>query len=247
MKSDIIKQKVSLAAMAQSQQINENDSTQKVLKAIVPTIWAIVADITSSGSSSGLKLGRHEAKQLIAQLKFLERVKNDVNTLKTELTLKADKRKTGDELRLRITREEMFDYLMQNFPENSLLQQFVFNKLGRLPPLKQKSEAKNSIGPHLAKSHVLKARGQHALIPARNSKMLSLNQKFLKGQDGKYYLREMANEDFQNEPKPVFGDSNSVSAENALDFQPYVPAGIEKTDPLLEKLGGRTPCGYADN
>lgn len=114
MKSDIIKQKVSLAAMAQSQQINENDSTQKVLKAIVPTIWAIVADITSSGSSSGLKLGRHEAKQLIAQLKFLERVKNDVNTLKTELTLKADKRKTGDELRLRITREEMFDYLMQN-------------------------------------------------------------------------------------------------------------------------------------
>ena len=81
------------------------------------------------------------------------------------------------------------------------------------------------------------------LVPARNSKMLGVNEKYLIGDDGKTYLKESLRiSDRTYREPPITGDRSSrvsyydrskVSMDvegfdAVLDFQPFVPADSSK-------------------
>ncbi|KAK8833889.1 hypothetical protein M9Y10_011526 [Tritrichomonas musculus] len=81
----------------------------------------------------------------------------------------------------------------------------------------------------------VKTAAPSALVPARNSKLLALNQKFLKGADGKYYLRDINTSDsssnMQGTSSNVVGSlskSASISPDQAFDFQPFLPVSSVK-------------------
>jgi hypothetical protein len=83
------------------------------------------------------------------------------------------------------------------------------------------------------------------LVPAKNFRLVALNQKFQKGAEAKYFLRDMGNKVTQVILN-VVGSSASVkmSVDQSLDFQPFFlmdqlkPARSDEAIPLQH--GART-------
>ena len=161
-----------------------------------------------------------------------------------------------EELKNRITKEEFFNYLSSLFPDNNIIEKFYPNSKSKLPPLKQinpniKTESEVSKSTDDSKliinNNNKKSKGPLSFVPARNSKMLSLNEKYTKGLDGKYYYKEI-NSEYTKVPN-MFGnvnESDPVNVSTAFDFQPYMPSNSIKSKESniphpLGPLRGHTP------
>ena len=76
--------------------------------------------------------------------------------------------------------------------------------------------------------------------PARNSNMVALNQKFLKGADGHYYLRDTG-ADPDDLSASLFGTekTNDVDINAVFDFQPF--KRVEETSTVVKNIREETP------
>jgi len=232
---------------------------QKVMDVVMPRVENLLIDAFSGGKGgqSGLKLEKHEAKQLIEQLSLLDGVRTELKNMKIKVALKMDKGKIEQELRSRLTKDEFFAYLHSLFPDNPRIDKELPVSKARLPPLNQGQPPKRNDG-EVSKSTddskvqltKKKGKGPLSLVPARNSKMLSLNQKYLRGADGRYYFRDVSQEQnsTQSSNTGIFGseevEDSTVSA--AFDFQPYMPSSSMRTKesvgaPSLGNIREQTP------
>jgi hypothetical protein len=64
------------------------------------------------------------------------------------------------------------------------------------------------------------------MIAERNSRFLALNQRYLKGADGRYYLRDMG-----GEASLAVSGSKGLGPDQALDFQPFLPMPYGPDEP----------------
>jgi hypothetical protein len=219
--------------------IDEGKLTAKVSRIVMAKVENMIVDLLSStgGSGGGVKLDKGEARVLMNQLSSLQGLKDDSAKLKALIGLKFDKVVAENELANRITREEFYDMLLTIFPGNAALVKAIASlRRKNLPPLpdsetetaraRAREQSMSELEEHLHRRH---KRQIHTalpptLVPARNSRLLALNQRFLKGNDGKYYLRDIGGD--SNVPIPGTGGTTriSVNAEQAFDFQPFMPA-----------------------
>ncbi|OHT04369.1 hypothetical protein TRFO_28133 [Tritrichomonas foetus] len=229
--------------------IDEGKVTQRVLEAVMPRVENLLID-TFSGSNgiggNGVKLEKNDAKQLITQLSLLDSMKNEVKGLRLKLAMKIDRVKAENELRIRITKDEFFQYLSAFFPENETIKQMVQQpKTSKLPPLNSRKPniggnpmSNSSLGqsaenPVTYTKNKQMAKSNLVMRPNRNSNMIALNQKFLKGADGHYYLRDMTTDpnSIQAVQGSMFGEnSEDVDINAVLDFQPFKQVSTDDHD-----------------
>jgi hypothetical protein len=207
--------------------VDESRLTSRVSIAVMAKVEAMLLDMLSTTGVAGIRLDRADAKVFVRQLSVLQVLKEDIEKLKLKMGVKMNKTDCEQELSTRMTREELFALLIAAFPGNAaLLRAGGYRK--RLPPLKKAD--KNSLADADESSHTRHKRQTQAatppqpLIPARNSRLLALNEKFLKGADGRYYLRDMRS-DVTQVTSNVVGSSATVSlsVDQSLDFQPFLP------------------------
>jgi hypothetical protein len=122
--------------------------------------------------------------------------------------------------------------LMSMFPSNTAIQKAMSAYKRKLPPLSTNVEVAES-GQFDAvedQHHSIHHRkqiltvGRQPLIPARNSRLLALNQKYLKGADGRYYLKDVGVE------SSAFAANVEGGPEQAFDFQPFLPAAAQEPE-----------------
>lgn len=217
--------------------VDEKKLTAKVSNVIMGKVEELVADLLSATGGSGVKLDKNDARALVQQLSVLQTVKTDINKLKSLILLKIDKVEAEHEFSLRVTREELFSLLLSIFPQNAALQKALanYNSGKPLPPLRKPDRVK-SRGAGDEETYVVHRRqvqtaAPATLVPARNSRLLALNQRFLKGNDGKYYYRDVGGDISISAASPVAGAPNAranVVAEQAFDFQPFLPVSAIK-------------------
>jgi hypothetical protein len=63
------------------------------------------------------------------------------------------------------------------------------------------------------------------IAPARDSRFIAFNKKYLNGSDGHYYLRDLGQ--LVSDPS---GNGTGVTPEAAFDFQPYIKMGDVVSD-----------------
>lgn len=236
--------------------VDEGKITQKVLDAVMPRVENLLIDAFSGGKGGGIKLERNEAKQLIQQLTALENIKSELKTQRVKLSMKADKGRVEEDMRIRLTRDEFFGYLNQLFPENARVKELCHTKPsanGVLPPLKQAKRDPVDAVPQVppdAKPKPKQAKGPLTLVMNRNSKMLIANQKLLKGADGHYYMRDTTQDGSQppEKAKSAMADSNALS--QSYDFQRYMPVGGSKPNEqppqALNMIREKTPVDQSN-
>ena len=179
---------------------------------------------------SGLKLDKNDARVLVSQLSVVQQLKEDINKLKLLMNMKKDTVTCDQELEIRITRSDFFNYLATIFPNNPLIQKCLANLNNGLPPLAKtnnnSSRPKTTMDEEVkVRTRTIKTSQQPNLVPARNSRLLALNQKFLRGADGRYYLRDIGGESsLVMTPNITGNQKKEVQAEEAFDFQPFTPA-----------------------
>ncbi|EAY14726.1 hypothetical protein TVAG_038320 [Trichomonas vaginalis G3] len=236
--------------------VDEGKITQKILDTVMPRVENLLIDAFSGGKGGGIKLERNEAKQLIQQLTALENIKTELKQQRVKLTMKADKGKVEEDMRIRVTRDEFFGFLNQIFPENARVQELCHTKpsaTGVLPPLKKQRDAVDAVPqvPPDAKPKPKQAKGPLTLVMNRNSKMLKANQGLLKGVDGHYYMRDTSQDGSQ---PPEKSKSAMSSQENSLaqsyDFQRYMPVGGSKPNEqppqALNMIREKTPVDQSN-
>ncbi|EAX89153.1 hypothetical protein TVAG_409360 [Trichomonas vaginalis G3] len=216
---------------------------QKIQNSIVNSIMTKVENmlIDFFSMQSGLKLEKNDAKVLINQLSVVQKLKDEYKKLKLLLQGKMDSLKCNQELEIRVTRQDFFSYLTQIFPNNQLLQKVMQSSVKTtLPTLKKESprsrpktsiDDKDEIRVRAKTAKTQSSTQQQNLVPARNSRLLALNQKFLRGADGRYYLRDLGGEQSGITTPNITGQTKTgMNPENAMDFQPFVPDTHVKTD-----------------
>ena len=217
--------------------VDEHKLTAKVSNAIMGKVEEMIADLLSSTGGSGVKLDKNDARALVQQLSVLQNVKTDISKLKSLIQVKMDKAEAEQEFAIRVTKEELFSLLLSIFPQNAALQKALASySNGRpLPPLRR-PEGTRSRGGGEEEHYVVHRRqvqtaAPATLVPARNSRLLALNQRFLKGNDGKYYIRDVGGDIGIATASPVAGPPGSkvnVIADQAFDFQPFLPVSAIK-------------------
>jgi hypothetical protein len=230
--------------------VDEGKIVQRVLESVMPKVEMLfITHAARGGGGPGVKFERHEAKQLMDQLAQLDTIRNDVKNLKIKMGMKADRARVENDMRVRITREEFFSYLASLFPENEAVRRMAAGHVQKtpLPPLpearaeseaghtKPQGEAATVVAPSKGKGRML------TLRPARNSNMIPLNQKFLRGADGRYYLRDMGVTASAQGGPNLFGTDNTddVEVAAAMDFQRYQVVDQGQTGHHL--MRGQTP------
>ena len=238
-----------------SSNVDETKIQNAVLTNVMGKVENMLIDFFSM--QSNLKLDKNDAKTLVTQLSTVQQLKDDISKLKILVRGKKDTVRCDQELEIRITRNDFFNYLATIFPNNPLIQKCITNIRNGLPPLKKespRSRPKTSIDEEAkTKQRTIKTASQQPnLVPARNSRLLALNQKFLRGADGRYYLRDMGGEaSLVMTPNITGNTKKEVQADDAFDFQPFQPANVPKTEtndrPLTStKHRSRTPTDATD-
>ena len=205
--------------------VDEKRMQANIITNIMGKVENMLVDFFSM--QSGLKLDKNDAKLLVSQLSVVQQLKDDITKLKLLMNAKKDAVTCDQELELRITRVDFFNYLATIFPNNPLIQKCLANINSGLPPLnktasstarpKTTMEEENKV-----KTRNIKTSQQPNLVPARNSRLLALNQKFLRGADGRYYLRDMGGESsLVMTPNITGSQKKDVQADEAFDFQPF--------------------------
>lgn len=236
--------------------VDENKIIQRVMDYVVPRIEQLFVSAFSDGTGNGIKLDTNTAKQMVSELGSLGNLRTQVSKLSTKVQLKADRAKVDQDMQVRITKEEFFQYLQSLFPDNQMIAKFApLQSRSNLPPIGRKSQQSFYSSKDVTQSADFRvtqekkpSRSPLGLVPSKNSKMLSLNARFMKGADGKYYLRDMGS-DAQPSHGTIFGNENQkeVNVDAALDYQPYQV--IEADQPNMSQLVSlreQTPCDHTN-
>lgn len=103
-----------------------------------------------------------------------------------------------------------------------------------------KSGLSDSQGAIYTKNSKSNYKGKMTMKPTRNSNMVSLNQKFLKGADGHYYLRDMGS-DSNEITASMFGTdkADDVDINAAFDFQPF--RRVDESANVVKNIREDTP------
>ncbi|KAK8885956.1 hypothetical protein M9Y10_041415 [Tritrichomonas musculus] len=103
-----------------------------------------------------------------------------------------------------------------------------------------KSGLSDSQGAIYTKNSKSNYKGKMTMKPTRNSNMVSLNQKFLKGADGHYYLRDMGS-DSNEITASMFGTdkTDDVDINAAFDFQPF--RRVDESANVVKNIREDTP------
>lgn len=235
-----LKQKKAQVEGSQVKEISKEGGTftsadeQRIQNSVVNSIMNKVENMLVDFFSmqSGLKLEKNDAKVLINQLSIVQKLKDEYKKLKLLINTKMDALKCNQELEIRVTRNDLFSYLTQIFPNNPLLQKVIQSTSKTTLPLLKKESPRSSTRPKTSVDDDARSRARTAkqqsqnqnLVPARNSKLLALNQKFLRGADGRYYLRDMGAEMGGITTPNITGQQRvSLNPDSAMDFQPFVP------------------------
>jgi hypothetical protein len=197
-------------------------------------VEGLIADLIAS--LGGGRLDSGDVRALVQQLSALQTIKSDIEKMKLILAVKADRADMERELAIRVTREELFNMLITVFPGNAALHKALAAYTGRLPPLKagegQSTPSSTRGEPDEVRHTPKKRRVQtvtgppQPMVPARNSRFLALNQKYLKGADGRYYLRDLG-----GEASLSASGSKGLGPEQAFDFQPFLPMPYGPEEP----------------
>ena len=215
--------------------LDEQKLTQRILEVIIPRVEHLLVDTLAGSSAAGtMKLDKNEAKQLITQLSILDSLKEEIKGIKLKLAMKIDRVKVENELKTKLSRDEFFQYLAALFPDNQAIKQMAQEiPKSRLPSLNGRKNILGSSMDHQIPRSVIKAKsisltqpkGTLVMQTNRNSNMIALNQKFLRGADGHYYLRDMTSDpnSIQAVQGNILGTDNadSVDINATLDFQPF--------------------------
>jgi hypothetical protein len=200
------------------------------------------------GGIGTVKIDRGDTKVIVQQLSRLEGVKNDTEKLKRLVALKMDKADGERALSIRITREEFFSMLTTIFPSNTAIQRAMAGPKKKLPPIEDDGKVDQSgrfdvddelsVVRHRRQIHTA---GPQPLMPARGSRLLALNQKYLKGADGRYYIKDIGADPAFGLPNVVGSQSNmEVSIDQAFDFQPFLPASGQEPERIRVPSHHRT-------
>lgn len=204
--------------------------------------------VTNLMKGLGLNIGQEDIHQLINVLKTVEEMKDDVEGLKVKLQLKMDQSKVLQELEKYLKREEFFEMLdVSNSSSRS-----TKRPTSALPKVRSKQNLPPSIA--TARKQKPEVKSPAMLVPARNSKLLGVNDKFLIGDDGKTYLKETTRVGDRNYKEPPitgtgsgrvsYYDRSKMSMEidgvdAVVDFQPFV-----SVDELKKNQKGKDPDEY---
>ena len=235
---------------------DENKMVSSITSMVMNKIEPLLVDLFTNVGIGGIKLDKNDAKQLVSQLTALTQVQDDIDKMKLLISLKFDRAEAENELAIRITRDEFFKMLISIFPNNAALQKAYANYKKKLPPLRspeseQRSRSKNDdFDERTIHQRNIKTAIPPTMLPARNSRLLALNQKFLKGADGKYYLRDISTLD-NSHPNILSATSKiiNVTAEQAFDYQPFLPASSMRESDKLQipiQYRAKTPPDPSD-
>jgi hypothetical protein len=214
--------------------IDEGKLTSKIMLKITGKLETMLSEMITSIGLSGVKLEAGEARVLMNQLSVVQSLQEEMEKLKLLVGSKHGKVEAERELSLRITREEFFRMMITIFPGNPSIQRAMTAFRKKLPPLEDvdgsltgqaRPRTSDSFEKHgtTAQRRVQTA-GPQKYVPARSSKLLALNQRFLRGADGRYYLRDIGLDLMQPTGSVVGSSGQPPSApEEAFDFQPFVP------------------------
>ncbi|OHT17020.1 hypothetical protein TRFO_12715 [Tritrichomonas foetus] len=231
------------SAESAASKIDDSKLTQNITAKVMTKIEPLLVDLFANIGIGGVKLDKNDAKQLVSQLMVLSQLRDDMAKLKMLVSIKYDRVEAENELAIRITRDEFFNMLLNLFPSNTALQKAYTNYKKKLPPLKStsheresRSRSRNDDGEEKSSYTIhqrqIKTAVPGALVPARNSRLLALNQKFLKGADGKYYLRDIGSGESGVQTSSnmvgIQSKTSTVNPEQAFDYQPFLPSSAMK-------------------
>ena len=173
----------------------------------------------------GNSMNKGDIIKIIEGLKGMDEMKNDISTLKVKITQKMDRATALQEMDQYVKREEFFAFI-----ETGNYRPRAFTALKQEPVVR--SRAVKTVMTPRRKADI---KGPLPLVPARNSKMLGVNDKFAIGDDGKTYFRELS----ETQPtttrslKPSYYERSKAAMEQqgietVLDFQPFVPVGSKE-------------------
>lgn len=244
--SQNIKHGMEYSKKGSTEQVDYNRITSKVVddvQKIVENQLNVIFDQFGGG------LDKKDIVAILKELKVLQTLKVDVDTLKTKIALKLDTSVALQEFESFVRRDELFK-------NETLTKSRRFNS-GRLddPPTPRSRTVRTVMAP--IKKELAPAKGPLPLVPARNSRLLACNERYAPGDDGKLYIREItpisltAGTSNKNAPgsRISYYDRSKMTmevdgVEAVLDFQPYTekdsknstrkPLSANNDDSLLE-------------
>jgi hypothetical protein len=140
----------------------------------------IERQLSSIAGAFGANIDSGDIHTLIEELKAVEAVKAEMTALKLKLKLKVDNSLFAHELQKYVKREQFFEMMEQSTGHTK-------RPVPRLPKVKT---FKQEGTPPVSGRPRPDVKAPVGLVPARNPKMLSVNEKYLIGDNGKTYLKE---------------------------------------------------------
>lgn len=169
----------------------------------------------------GIKIERNDIITLIEQLKIVEELQRDIETVHNKMAIKVDRSLLLDELKRYLTREEFFCKCKEaglNITDGPQVTQTLPKVTrARSASARRKQKDKKVV----------------SLVPARSPAMLGVNDKFLRGRDNKLYLRELPAKSYYERSKMAM-EIDGVEA--VMDFQPFVPSDEAAGSPQRERI-----------
>lgn len=196
---------------------------------------AIEEQLAPLFGASGAPVDKEDIHVLIGELKEVSEFKTALEALKVKLNLKVDQSFLMQELEKCLKREEFFEMMECPATGTRTGSRRGFNSALRVRKTNDRSNT--ATPPTSGRRQKPEVQKPVTLVPARNSKLLSVNEKYLIGDDGKTYLKESSRiSDRQYREPPITGDRSHASyydrskismeiegVDAVLDFQPFVP------------------------
>lgn len=210
----------------------EVNTQQIVTKVLIECQGFIDRQLSLLMSALGAQVDPTDVSTLVKQLKVLEELKMDMNSLKVKLPIKVDQSVMYDELKNYMTREEFFDKVGNSDGFDDMSMRSSLPKMhGATSRSPQKTIASGTSSVSGKKSKTKERKAPIPLRPAR-SPIMTVNEKFMKGNDNKLYLRDIQTFDKNYKEPSVTGSTSyynrskrsSLEGIDAIvDFQPYIP------------------------
>lgn len=208
------------------------DTAALTAKVLADVEEEITNKLTDALTGIGSNLQRSDIKTILDGLRDVQEVKKDLSKVKLGLSMKIDKSIAKQEFDSYVRRDEFFAYM-----ETGNLRPHAYNTQTKEPPVRSTSRSAASNKVVTPRKKTAEIKGPLPLVPARNPKMLGVNDKYAIGDDGKMYFKELPEQNsttltglstrstkssYYERSKSMMESQEGI--ETVLDFQPFVPA-----------------------
>jgi hypothetical protein len=201
---------------------------KQITKDVIARVEAMLIDTLSTGGGGGGRMDKPDASTMGRQMGVVNDIKTEMSKLRALMTLKWDRAEAEKALDLRITREELFQILQQQQGGAVLL----ITSPGASGHLGSRGRGQTSHGGRKPIGDRVPVVPSMTFAPARDSRFTSYNRRYLSGNDGHLYLRDLG--PLTSEKTATKGEA--VVPEAAFDFQPYVR--VSEQPPEFGKADG---------